>query len=341
MTARYDVLIIGAGPAGLACAKILAKAGKSVLVLEKNKKIGPKVCAGGLTSKDIKELNVPKKLIEFSFNDVALHVNDKRCDIKNKDDYLFMIDREELGKHMQQIAKRNGAKIKKSCEVISIKSNHIITNENKKIFFSYLVGADGSASIVRRHLRLPSKKIGLAMHYVIKTKTKKAELFFDSKIFGSFYAWVFPHKDRTSIGTGCHLKAGDPSRLKKRFESWYKSKCFPKDAKYEAALINWDYRGWHFDNIFLVGDAAGLASGFTGEGIYQAIISGQNAARKIIDPDEKQNGIDRCLKLKRKHELVLWLLDRNTFIRESLFRIGLRLFKYGFFQKKIIKIFSE
>ena len=44
---KYDVVIIGAGPAGLAAARYLAENKKSVLVLEKNKVIGPKVCGGG------------------------------------------------------------------------------------------------------------------------------------------------------------------------------------------------------------------------------------------------------------------------------------------------------
>jgi flavin-dependent dehydrogenase len=45
----YDVVIIGAGPAGLNCAKKLSEADKTVLLVEKNTEIGPKVCAGGIT----------------------------------------------------------------------------------------------------------------------------------------------------------------------------------------------------------------------------------------------------------------------------------------------------
>ena len=51
MKDKYDVIIVGAGPAGLSCAETLSKSGKSVLVLEKNYKVGPKICAGALTMK--------------------------------------------------------------------------------------------------------------------------------------------------------------------------------------------------------------------------------------------------------------------------------------------------
>jgi heterodisulfide reductase subunit A-like polyferredoxin len=46
---KVDVLIVGAGPAGLSCAKALGDSNLNVLVLEKNKIVGPKVCAGGIT----------------------------------------------------------------------------------------------------------------------------------------------------------------------------------------------------------------------------------------------------------------------------------------------------
>jgi len=51
---KYDVVIVGAGPAGLACAKELSKGSKTILLIEKNKIIGPKVCAGGLRKKVLK-----------------------------------------------------------------------------------------------------------------------------------------------------------------------------------------------------------------------------------------------------------------------------------------------
>ena len=49
-------LVIGAGPAGLRAAQVLADAGREVLVLEKNPEVGPKTCAGGLTQKAVREL---------------------------------------------------------------------------------------------------------------------------------------------------------------------------------------------------------------------------------------------------------------------------------------------
>ena len=47
---NFHTVIVGGGPGGLACATLLARQGKEVLVLERNSAIGPKVCAGGIPS---------------------------------------------------------------------------------------------------------------------------------------------------------------------------------------------------------------------------------------------------------------------------------------------------
>ncbi len=49
MDSKYDVVIVGAGPAGLELARLLGKRELSVLVIEKNRQLGKKVCAGGIT----------------------------------------------------------------------------------------------------------------------------------------------------------------------------------------------------------------------------------------------------------------------------------------------------
>ena len=55
----FDVIIIGAGPAGLKCAEVLGNSKFSVLLLEKNAEIGVKVCAGGFLVKNSEYLNLP------------------------------------------------------------------------------------------------------------------------------------------------------------------------------------------------------------------------------------------------------------------------------------------
>lgn len=73
-------------------------------------------------------------------------------------------------------------------------------------------------------------------------------------------------------------------------------------SQLQAAPINFDFRGFNFGNKFLIGDAAGFASGLTGEGIYFAIVSGREIAKKILDPNYNLLYLKRILKIKRGQE---------------------------------------
>ncbi|MEM4703336.1 MAG: NAD(P)/FAD-dependent oxidoreductase, partial [Candidatus Pacearchaeota archaeon] len=109
---QYDVVIVGAGPAGLKCAEILAQARKKIIVLEKNKVIGDKVCAGGLDFKNF-EFGIPEKLFQRKFNKVKVLTILGKEEIKTENKIIFAtIDRKDLGKWMAEKAKRAGAEIK-------------------------------------------------------------------------------------------------------------------------------------------------------------------------------------------------------------------------------------
>ena len=94
---KYDVIIVGAGPAGLSCAKQLGNSKLKVLLAEKNSVIGPKVCAGGLTGKSIKTLNLPDELIEFTYNKIHLFNKNNSFYIEDDSNFAYTIDRKVLG----------------------------------------------------------------------------------------------------------------------------------------------------------------------------------------------------------------------------------------------------
>ncbi len=91
-----------------------------------------------------------------------------------------------------------------------------------------------------------------------------------------------------------------------------------KELKAEAATINFDYRGWRFGNIFLVGDAAGLASGLTGEGIYPAVLSGETVAKTILDSAYDCGKLDTLIKKQRRHTKLLTFCGSRTFVATAV-----------------------
>ena len=79
----------------------------------------------------------------------------------------------------------------------------------------------------------------------------------------------------------------------------------------KAARINFDYRGWRFGKVFLAGDAAGLASGLTGEGIYAAVLSGGIIARTILNPGHTDQRLATLLRRQQLHERILTMAGHN------------------------------
>lgn len=339
---KYEVIIIGAGPGGLAAARELAKNKVKVLVLEKNKVIGPKVCAGGLTTKDF-ELGIDKKIADNFFNKVILHTPLFEDEIVSDEPFVATVSRKKLGQYMAKKATIAGAEIKTNVEVADIGENYLRTKKGEKIEFGCLIGADGSNSIVRRKLDIKKDKECAAFHYKVKRKFKDMELFFNTQLFGSGYAWIFPHKDFTSIGCGADTKKIiDAKNLQVNFKKWLKEQKIdigPED-KFESWFINYDYRGHDFDKIFLIGDAAGFSSGLTGEGMYFAMVSGIDVVRKIINPSYEQNGIKDILAMKKKHEEVLSLMNFNKMLTEVEYNTLGMILKSRFLDKYLIDNFG-
>ena len=218
----YEVVIVGAGPAGLMCAKTLAESGKGVIVLEKNKRVGFKVCAGGLTRKDLK-LGIPKKILGIGFKKQILHTPYSTTVFKDKKPIVVTVERKDLCRWLAKEAQKAGAVIKTEACVSKVKQNSVVAN-NKEIGFKYLVGADGAASVVRQSLGLKTNKIDIAMQYITKQKFKEMEWFLDSKLFASGLAWIFPHKNYTSIGVGADPRHISSGNLRTNFQ-----KCYQKD----------------------------------------------------------------------------------------------------------------
>ena len=339
---KYDVIIVGAGPAGLRCAEILGQSELKVLLLEKDNTFGNKVCAGGITRKDLAILDLPDSLIEHKITHTAIHSRKRSNDTIVPDPFVFTVNRNELGAWQREQLKTTSVEVLTNSKVTSVEKDHLIVNGSDSFGFNYLVGADGVNSIVRKHLQIPTEKILIGIQYSIPGNFEpKLEIFMDSKLFGSWYAWIFPHRNSIAVGAVCDPKMMSSKLLKDNFHSWIRQKGLDiSRAKYSSWPINYDYRGIRFGHTFLAGEAAGLASGFTGEGIYQSLVSGETVANIILDKKNNSNDFDDMLKYNSIQNRIMKALSKVGPLRGPIQETIVMALNNPAIQKRINRSFS-
>lgn len=337
---NFDVIIIWWGPWWLKCAETLWNSGKKILLVEKNKEIWPKICAGWLTGKIVDYLKIPQSLFEFEYKEATLNINKSIFRIKNKDPFVWTIDRSALWQwQFSNLKKYSNIEIRLDNKLTEITEDYVIINWTK-IWYKFLVWADGSTSIVKKHLKIEPKNILMAVQYIIPcNKYKKIEFFLNSRLFGSGYARIFPHKNYVSIWSGCDPKKMKFNTLLENFEKWIKSQNIDtSNAKIESFPIDCNYKWYKFKNIFLVWDAAWLASPITWEGIYSALISWEEVANMIINKTNSNKKIKNIVKLNQKHKLITEFYFKLWYFRTLFFYLWAILIQIPYLKKKALKL---
>jgi len=289
-----DVIVVGAGPAGATLAYHLAKKGIKVLLLEKERLPRYKCCAGGVTARAVKLLDFDiSEVVEDVVHNVSVTYNFGNPYVgHHTQPLIYTMMRDVFDYFLVKRAQQFGAVVIDGQEVRQIQTNadwiEISTAEG--IFRSRLVaGADGAYSIVARKLgmRRNTEYIAAIEAEVVVPEEELAKRKSQVEIYlGGIpegYAWIFPKRDHLSIGAGCLAsKARD---LNHHYHKFLGSLTIGDYAVARASshLIP-TCKGKTIvsqDKALLLGDAAGLASPLTGEGIYNAIQSAQLAAPVI------------------------------------------------------------
>jgi flavin-dependent dehydrogenase len=312
---RVEYVVVGAGPAGLRAAQVLAEAGREVLVLERNEWIGPKTCAGGLSNKafgELRALGLPahvgrSSVVRASFRGEPPALLDPEYA------RIRTLSRERLGAYQAQWTLAAGAEVRIATAASRIDPpQRTITFDGRPLRYRHLIGADGSGSTVRRALGLPCPRRLFAGEFKVPSH-QAADLVveFDAGVLASGYFWVFPHEEYTSIGAGGHKGKVRPARIRPYLQERMAAlRIDPGTTPYEGAAIEIDFLGFHFaDGVHLVGDAAGTPSGLTAEGIYPALITGEEVARQILEPRFPMPKTRAWLRAKKLHDAIarIWL----------------------------------
>ncbi len=219
----------------------------------------------------------------------------------NADSGFKIIYRAELGiLQLEKISNYENMSIMSNTLVKQIKTSSIILDNDFEINFSNLVGADGSNSIVRKYLNLETK-VTMGFQYLLGDKTQNYINFtFDVKTMDFGYLWIFPHLNGISVGIYFDSKIVSVKQAKFLLNNFLKENNISllSTSNLQTAPISYHYSGFKFKNIYLVGEAAGLTSYFSGEGTPNAIISGEQIGKILMDSSFNFTKLKKIIELK-------------------------------------------
>jgi geranylgeranyl reductase family protein len=291
----YDIIIVGAGPAGCKVGELTAKKGLNVLILEEHPEIGIPVHCSGLVSHRIFKLSkVSRKVIVNRVRKAKFYCSNNCMELKSKKN-VYVINREKFDKELAKKAESSGAEIITRTTFLDYKRDKILKVKTDKGNYKtkLLVGADGPNSTVAKtaRLRLPDNKlVGVQATLKSDYNTDAVELWFDHKISPEFFGWIIPENEnfaRVGLATKKNVAKCLDNFFLKRFNR--KIEC----KKIMAGVIRYGLiENSVSNNVLLVGDAASQLKPFSGGGIIYGLISAEIAAQACVKSlkEEKYDG---------------------------------------------------
>ncbi len=297
----YDVIVVGAGPAGTTAAYELAKAGLNALILEKEKFPRYKPCGGGLSLKIDRVLKFSiKEVIEATVRGVYFSYQQKEglCLLSDRP-IAYMVMRDRFDSLLASEASGAGATFLDGSRVKGIshaKGGYDVFTEDKVFNCKYVIGADGANGVIRRFTH-PQKMraVAASIEAEIPVDPHAADrhnhyIHIDFGAIPYGYAWAFPKKGCLSAGIAGFR--GIVKQPKGYFDTFIKRQdtiSRIEGYKHQGYPLPLFRNPQHLtkDGIMLVGDAGNLVDPFFGEGIYYAMRSAQIASTVISEAINK------------------------------------------------------
>src|SRR5271157_262058 len=341
---KYDVIVIGAGPAGSSAARVLAERGIHVALLERARMPRYKACGAGIVGRAMRVLPPDiKETVERECFAAELNMLDAglQFSVTRQEPVVSMSMRDKLDRFLALNTLEAGADLWEECNALNVTSQagSVAVETNRGLLSaSFVIAADGSTgSIARKAGWRETRTLVPAIEWEVPVDKETFERFaskarFDFGLIPSGYAWIFPKGAHLSVGAAS-MKRGS-MRLDAALERHLLSLGIPltDGVVRHGALASSRPRS---DTVMigrglLAGDAAGLTDPVTGEGISFAVVSGQAAARALVAGDLNETAVreeylatieEQILKELRSAMDVGKLLYGPAPIRNYLFRL--------------------
>jgi len=310
----FDVIVVGAGPAGSTAAKLLGEAGLSTLLLDKSAFPRDKPCGGGISARVIQRFpylkaalpSIPVNWVNKVYlespagfavdyrSDVPLYLMIRRCEFDN---LLFSLARQ----HVEFQAPALVRMVVPGGDGVTVTAE--VNGEPRDYQCKLVLGCDGANSIVARGsgLRTGSVQADYAIDMMEETPYEELNLPERDRMYVYYrirshygYGYVFPKASHINLGVGFKL---DYYLSKLRGEHYAHHTSFIEGLASKQLIagrsnranfrafplpISGPLRRTSSDRVLVSGDAGGFVNALTAEGIYYAMVSGEHAARTAI-----------------------------------------------------------
>ncbi len=347
MNEIYDIVIIGAGPAGSTFARLLAKRNSSlkILLIDAQDEQTQKPC-GGLLAPDAQKalahynLVIPNEILStpqiFSVRTIDIAQN---LDCSYQRMYLNM-NRFAFDQWLISLIPDSVSILRDRCVRIesSDEAYHLTLTQKKSVFAKIIVGADGANSIIRKTFfsdKKLKKYVAIQQWFThLREHTPVYYCVFDQQTSESC-SWLM-NKDEYVIYGGAFSK----EQSREKFEEQKQRFCeqqnyhFGELIKTEACLVTSPRKYSDFfsgnDSIFLIGEAAGFISASSFEGISYAFESGEALANAFAEGNSSADIMKKYRQnirpIKRKLLGKIWKRNilANPFLRKMIMKSGLK-----------------
>ena len=295
---RFDVLVVGAGPAGSTAAYRLAHEGASVLLADKARFPRDKPCGGGLTMRAVRQLPFSvEPVVEDRTSIVRLGLDFRaRFERTTARPLVLMTQRSRLDAFLAEQAADAGADFRDGARVedlVLLEDAVHATVDGHKVAANFLLCADGVNGTAARSIGLDGgRTYGVALegnvdYGVVPEEEYRGRLFLELANVPGGYGWVFPKGDHVNVGVGGWEREGP--RMREHLSRFCREYGIP-----ESSLEN--VRGYRLPLLHararlakgraaLLGDAAGLVDPLSGDGIYEAFLSAKLAVQAVLAGD--------------------------------------------------------
>jgi len=349
MKAMYDVLVIGAGPAGSIAAKTAAEKGLTVLLIEKRQEIGDPVrCAEGVSKEYLKKhVEIDKKWICADLKGARIYAPDgTKIEMAEEiagGEVGYVLERKIFDRALAEKASKAGAEVRVKTRAIGliieedfVKGARLMQlGKEYDVHARIVIGADGIESKVGRWAGIDTSlkpiDIETCVQYLVAgvdINQEYCEFYIGNGLAPGGYIWIFP-KGEGKANVGIGIIGSKMGKFKPRPVDYLNSfleKKFPHAKVVEMVFggvpVSGSIEKTSTNGLILIGDAARQSDPITGGGILNAMdvgkIAGEAAFAAISGGDVSNEKLEEVYEKRWRstigHAIDLSLIVKNCFI---------------------------